>query len=254
MSLNVDIHEDTAEPLSPENRDLRDETNSFSTSIEIQGHNGYRESPQPNDGKLAKFFYNMESIVLRKNIYAEWHFLVLRWIVNILTSNYLHMLVVNDGKMCLQLNKEISTMVIVCQMLFDFYYMALVIIKLCIDLRSKARKRKYLWLIFLVDLLCVLPVVQVLLLLHFNEQWTRVNFMLVFDLFLVQYALRIIRMFPLRLGARTVANNPTDYFGILILEAGSFPVCYLQAATPSISKSKEATHSRHYSDIRRQLG
>ncbi|XP_044505366.1 cyclic nucleotide-gated ion channel 1-like [Mangifera indica] len=238
MSQALELGEVIVEPLSPEDRDLGDESTSVSTisqrdppsGFEIQWPIRDRKSPQPNDGRLARFFYNMKSIVLPENIYAEWHFLVLRWMVNILGSIYLYMLVVNDDKMCLQLNKEIGTTVIVCQMLFDFYYMAVVIIKLRIDLRSEPGKRKYLWLSFLVDLLCILPVVQVLLILHFNEQWTGMNFILVFDLFLIQYALRIIRMYPLRLGPRTVANNRGHYPGILMLEAGSFAVCYLQAA------------------------
>ncbi|XP_044505655.1 cyclic nucleotide-gated ion channel 1-like [Mangifera indica] len=59
---------------------------------------------------------------------------------------------------------------------------------------------------------------------------TRMNLMLVYDLFLIQYLLRIQQMHPLRLRSGTVASNLSDYSGILVLATHTFAACYVQAA------------------------
>ncbi|KAJ0099607.1 hypothetical protein Patl1_20954 [Pistacia atlantica] len=233
-SLALNIEEGTPGQVS---RERRDGTNSFSGSFqrgpysgfEIQWNSRIRELLKCNDGKLAKFFLGFKEFPLRRGLLGECLFLFLCFEASVLGSDYLYMLVVNDDKKCLELNKDVRTMDIVSQIGWDLGYILIAIFQLRIDSHQKARKRS--WLILLVDVLVVLPVGQVLLILSINQKMTRMDLTFVFDLFLVQYALRVLRLCPLfRYRSGAIADDWSNFSGIEIFIGAIFALCYMGAA------------------------
>ncbi|KAL9409861.1 hypothetical protein AB3S75_048148 [Citrus x aurantiifolia] len=129
----------------------------------------------------------MIKLAIKKKI-----FLLLSVIAIILDPLFFYIPVVNDEKKCIEMDKILGTTAISLRSVIDLFKIIHFIFELLTKLPVKGRMR--VWLVFLIDILAILPLPQVLLNLQ-NVRGTEFLYAMSFSL--IQYLLRVIRTYYL---------------------------------------------------------
>ncbi|KAH9677237.1 cyclic nucleotide-gated ion channel 1 [Citrus sinensis] len=179
----------------------RDGTNSVSGNIQMQEIRSIRKL-QKSSCNIAKGQPCVKKIFDTHGSYGNWVFLVWCVIVIFVDTWFLYIPMVNGDKKCIEFDNDLWIAASACRSVFDLFYIIDNVFRLHTGISKSSRKRS--WLLFLSDVLFILPIPQVLLILAMIQRMRGTEFSFAVKFFLFQHVLRTIQIYRVYMKAQVI--------------------------------------------------
>ncbi|KAH9677233.1 cyclic nucleotide-gated ion channel 1 [Citrus sinensis] len=182
----------------------RDGTNSVSGNIQMQEIRSIRKL-QKSSCNIAKGQPCVKKIFDTHGSYGNWVFLVWCVIVIFVDTWFLYIPMVNGDKKCIEFDNDLWIAASACRSVFDLFYIIDNVFRLHTGISKSSRKRS--WLLFLSDVLFILPIPQVLLILAMIQRMRGTEFSFAVKFFLFQHVLRTIQIYRVYMKAQVPSRH-----------------------------------------------